>query len=51
MRAEVIGFNDAAPMQIHALRAALARADTVLPVIVIGEASAGPAENGRTQRL
>ena len=51
MGAEVVGLDDAAPMEINTPRPIFARADPILPVIVVGKAPAGPAKNRRPQRL
>src|SRR5204862_3918132 len=45
--AEVICFNHAAPMQIHAPRPTLARADAIGPVIIVGKTSPRPAQDRR----
>src|SRR3546814_4367257 len=44
MRAEGVGIDDPAPFGVDAGRAILARPDAVAPVLEIGEAAAGPAE-------
>lgn len=44
--AHVVGFDDFAPVDVDAARALGARADAVLPVVIIGEAAAGPADDG-----
>src|SRR5258706_9678364 len=38
-------------MEVHALRPTLARADAILPVIIIREASARPSQNWRPERF
>src|SRR3546814_14020331 len=44
MRAEGVGIDVPAPFGVDAGRAILARPDAVAPVIEIGEAAAGPAD-------
>src|SRR3546814_8955565 len=44
MRAEGVGIDDPAPFGVDAGRAILARPDAVAPVLEIGEAAAGPAD-------
>src|SRR5690606_24465548 len=50
MRAERIRI-DAAPARVDAPRALVARPDAVAPVVLIGEASAGPTQHGDFERL
>src|SRR5205823_497080 len=51
MRAERIGLDRFAPMNVDGARTVGGRADAVLPVVVIGEASPGPAQNRRMKAL
>ena len=45
MRAEVVVLGDASPVGVDHGRALLAGADAVHPVVLVGEAAAGPAED------
>src|SRR5512146_2068349 len=51
MRSEAVVLNVTAPVDVHALRPALPRADAVTPVVVVGEAATGPAQHRDTQFL
>ncbi len=46
MGSEVVVFDDATPVGIDEFGAELAGADTIFPVVFIGEAAAWPAKNG-----
>src|SRR3546814_17646953 len=47
--AEAVVVGDAAPGIVDPHRAFFARADAVAPVILVGEAAAGPADDGDVQ--
>ena len=49
--AEAVVLDDAAPVGVDHRRALLARADAVLPVVLVGEAAAGPAQHGDVELL
>ncbi len=49
--AKAVILDDAAPVRVDHRRALLARPDAVLPVVLVGEAAAGPAQDGDVQRL
>ena len=54
MGSEAVVFGDTAPEVVHDGRALVGRANAVFPVIIIGEAAAGPPEVGNadgTERL
>src|SRR5665213_1359813 len=51
MRAEAVVLDVAAPVGVHALGALGGRTDAVAPVIIVGEAAAGPAEHGHAKFL
>src|SRR6185295_19792837 len=45
VRAEFVGLDDAAPESVHAVRAFRTLTDAVTPVVLVGEAAAGPAQH------
>src|SRR5689334_17068681 len=51
MGSELIGLDDIAPVDIDAARTPVARADAILPVVVVGKAAAGPADRRGTHGL
>ena len=44
MRAEAVVLDDSAPVNVDLSRTLFGRADSVLPVVLVGEAAAGPAQ-------
>ena len=51
VRAEAVVLDGAAPVVVHHLRALLAGTDAVHPVVFVGKAAAGPAQDGHAELL